>query len=913
MKIKKYELKKQSFIGIECKPDGYQDDMQKYSNEQVISIAKDLNVPLLLTLDSHFVKPSDKFRQDIVLMSSIRPWKFYNSYHIQTREEAWENWKNSHGCSPEASGHFVEALENNQAVVDMIEPFCFPKSFHMKTPEIPIHIQETESDEYKQIERYVIELIARHGRLPKDERADIYIRRLKEELRVIGKNPSINFLPYFLVLHDVCEYARDQKIMMGPGRGSAAGSLLSYLLKITHLDPVKFGLSFPRFLSLGRIARGKFPDIDLDFGDPKRIVTWMKEKHGDSFARICTTGTMKLKGAIKDISRALLDTKNNEEAMERVEAVCKSLPISQTKADSKEYLYGWTNEEGTHPGMIDVSPDLAKFLEDYPLIKDGLNGVLDIPRSIGRHASAYCLSDVPIGDLVPMCNIKDEICTQFTMKPIEKLGLLKMDFLGVNTLNDIQSCLTLIENRTGEVIDPYDFNQVPINNPDVFSEFCKGNTQSTFQFHTKIATNLCKSIKPTCLEDLSAITANGRPGAMYALMEDNQTTLVESWIKRRNDKTEIEYLHPSFENILKETDGIFTYQEQLMAAFQESCGYTEEEADEIREVIGKKDKEQMDRIIPQIRESLANGGWNASKIESFVSTCRAAAGYSFNNSHSYCYAYLGYICGWLKLNYPLEWWTSVMQNSSADDIKVNANQCQDLVIPPDVNLSDMEFYIIDGHRDKIMYPLKMVKGVKEAGDSVIKCRPFSSMEDFYNKVDKRKVHKGVVNALIWAGGFDSMYNVQCKTERNQIYSDYNALRKEKNEEEPRDLTLMEILIKQNQALPMNSADFSQMITNQTGVKIDSYKEALLKHGTSLIAGEIVTVYIHTAKKKGSLPMCFLKLTNKSESADITVFNQTYQEEKSKLKEGAVVTVEVKVNSYKGELGFVANKITVYEE
>lgn len=637
MRVKSYKDVKSTFLGLECSPERLSGDLQKQGNTEILRIAKIIKSPLLLTLDSHFVRSEDKFRQDIVLMSSVRPWKFSTCYNQLSLQEAWDNWTGLHGISRGTAAQFAEAVENNQAVVDMVTPVSFRKEFHMKEPDLPIDIvgrDDLTRDE--KIEGYVLRLVSQHGRMPRpqDPRRAEYMRRLKMELDVIARNPTVNFLPYFLVLHDVCEYARDNDIMTGPGRGSAAGSLLAYLLRITHLDPIQFGLSFARFLSLGRIARGKFPDIDLDFGEPKKIVDWMKQKHGDNFARICTTGTMKLKGAIRDVSRALLDTKNNRPMADMVDAVCKTLPKNQTKSNSKAFLYGWSDEEGAHPGMIDISPELAAFLEAYPLVKQGLDGVLDIPRSLGRHASAYCLSDVPVSSLVPMCalgNADDtEICTQFTMNPVEKLGLLKMDLLGVNTLNDIQGALTMIQQRTGVAIDPYDFQQIPIDVPEVYDEFCEGNTATTFQFNTAISTELCKSVRPRELMDLSAITANGRPGAMYAKMEDGETTLVEAWVARRRGEEPVEYLHPSLREILEETQGIFSFQEQVQKAFQVCCGFSEERSDEIREIIGKKKKEQMDLLLPEIRGSLANHGWNVTQIESFISVCVAAAGYSFN-------------------------------------------------------------------------------------------------------------------------------------------------------------------------------------------------------------------------------------------------------------------------------------------
>ena len=253
-------------------------DIQKEGNIAMMAFAEKLKIPLLLTLDSHFVKPEHKFRQDIALMSQQFPWKFSGSYHIQTPDEAWANWVRSHGCNIKSESQFCEALENNQAVVDMIEPVTFKKEFHIREPDLPISISSRDIPRNEKLRMFIMTLILKCGRIPSDERRPAYIARLNDELEVIAKNPTVNFLPYFVILYDICEFARENEIMMGPGRGSAAGSLLAYLLKITHLDPIEFGLSFARFLSLGRISRGKFPDIDLDFGDPKKITDWLSPK-----------------------------------------------------------------------------------------------------------------------------------------------------------------------------------------------------------------------------------------------------------------------------------------------------------------------------------------------------------------------------------------------------------------------------------------------------------------------------------------------------------------------------------------------------------------------------------------------------------------------------------------------------------
>lgn len=291
-----------------------------------------------------------------------------------------------------------------------------------------------------------------------------------------------------------------------------------------------------------------------------------------------------------------------------------------------------------------------------------------------------------------------------------------------------------------------------------------------------------------------------------------------------------------------------------------------------------------------------------------------ANGMVVSNSHSTSYAYLGWICAWIKKFYPLEWWTSVMQNSTPDDLKANAHLCSDFVVPPDINRSDMDFYIIDEGRSKIVYPLGMVRGVKKAGEDIVAHKPFSSLADFYNRVTRRVVHRGVMASLVWSGAFDELCGVTCPLDRNRVYREYLDLRGDiKPDKYPEQLNEFEVLLKQNEALPLNSADFSQLIRQQTGKRILSFEEVgeLSEKQRCLVAGVITSVRVHTPKKVGGKTMCFVEIYDKSMKLDVTVFNDVYLARRHKLVEGTPVLIEGKFNSYKGKNGIIADNITAY--
>jgi DNA polymerase-3 subunit alpha len=917
MKLKKQSWRKADqgvFLPIEKTEMCPSGDLQLEGNNLIMSVAKKAKLPLLLTLDSHFVRPDQKLIQDLVLQNGKEEgigMRFSNSYNMMTTERAWKKWMYIHGTDKDSRSAFQEAVENNKSVVDMCSPIEFNSEYRMPEVEIPYEIRSATPEGSDPLLFYVHSLIEKYGRMVD---SDEYRARLEMEIEVISKNGKINFLPYFITLHDVCVVANNIGIITGIGRGSAGGCLLAYLLKITHKDPIKYGLSFERFLSIGRINRGKFPDIDMDFSDTEKLANALKDIYGDKIVRICTLGTNKLKGAVRDVCRVVLDTKNDKQAKVQVDLICDTISnVPQGVEDLNKWLDGYEDDTGHILGELERNKSLKNFFSANPTVESMVRAIIGVPKSIGRHAAAFCITDAPVHQLIPICSIKDEICTQFTMGPVEKMGLVKFDMLGLNTLNDIGGCVKLIKERHGVELDIYN---LPEDDEDVYKDFQDGRTETVFQFNGPIPTSVCKKIKPKSLMELAAITAACRPGTLYAEIETpaGKQTLIDLWISRKNGVTPVTYVNPSLKNILKDTCGIFLFQEQLNKMFVECCGYTPEQADEMREIIGKKKKDKMDQVLPDIRSRLKKNKWKDADAQSIISLCIAASSYVFNLNHSVTYSALGYVCMYLKHYYPLEWWTSILQNSTHADLEKYSAFFKRYLVCPDVNVSDVDFYIIDSNRSKIVYPLSMIKGVKTAAEEIIKNKPFSSLKDFFDHCDKRVTNKRVVGAMIWGGAFDLMPEAegeQIWTKRNNLYRKYYEYRGEKII--PTDKSKSEIMQLESLSLCIGEPDILSLYKiAHPNSNVQSIPEILhQKEGVQIRTLGVISD-IRELKTKSGKNMCFVYIGNSEHKLSVTVFPEEYQAYRDKLQKGAIIKVVGKVNIWNERVSVITKEITFYD-
>ena len=780
-------------------------------NKKIVEFAKSYKLPLLMTIDSHFVKPEQKRLQDVVLSNSEDGWTFYDSYHMYDTLTAAEHWAELHGWDSENQKIFQEAVENNDVLVNMAKGLTISDPYRQPEPEYPIDLKEIpEADARKAM---VIRAIMEHGRMNWDDQ--VYVDRLQKEMDVICDNGIIDFSNYFIFLETVYKWAAENSIFSGPGRGSGAGSLLAYCLKITHLDPVKWNLPFERFLSHARLKRGKFPDLDCDFGSRDLLVAYLRSKYGDKMAQCSTLGTLKLKSAIKDACRAVLHL-NAQDPL--VDAVCKTIPNEPQGVSSRDFLEGYSDQDGNeHQGHLSENPVLQKFFNEYPAVKSATMQLLGIPKSVGRHASAFLISNAPISDSVPTCNISGYLCTQYqatsSNNMVEAAGLIKFDFLTVNTLRDIENCIRMVQEKygykvwsekvsfdhetfsitkgdlpidklpteTGELLNVYDLPE----DADVFKSLSEGHTETVFQMNSALMTGFTKRIKPSTIRHLSDIVALVRPGPLLAQTgqmdaNGNPLTMTEAYIAVKNGHIQATYAHPGMKPILEETYGCAAYQEQLQQMFVDLAGYSLEEADYLREVLAKKKRQDMEKALPELRSRLAERGWTEKQQDVFVSLCIASSAYSFNKAHSAAYATVAYICAYLKTKHPIEWWTAVLQNAKIEDIRekgyAQVLQRKGILELPSVNGPTDTFkpdhgqvyaplYLIDRVGDTACMEIQRARD--EGGD-------FKSFQDFFDRVDARKVNEGVVHNLILCEAFR---DIELTKTPRELLEDYHYLKK----------------------------------------------------------------------------------------------------------------------------------------
>jgi DNA polymerase-3 subunit alpha len=811
-----YHRPTKSFIHNECTDFAPNGDIQRACNIRNIEIAKRHKLPLLLTVDSHFVKPDQKGVQDVLLQNGDPDgWRFYNSYHMLRTEEAWTHWERVYGSDEDSCSTFIEAVQANHEIAEKAKGFQIKDRYHQPEITLPQDLQVTPLSEAEKLKVLLLRKIDQNGRMKWDDKK--YTERLHKELAVICDNGINDFSRYFLFLEAWSDWTREHSILSAPGRGSGAGSLLCYLLKITHLNPFDLGLPFERFLSMGRLKRGKFPDIDWDLGQRDLLIAKLSETYGDRFAQCSTHGTLKVKSAIKDACRVLLGWNSSHP---EVEKVTKSIPNTPTGVDDEKFLVGYTDPEtGHHEGHIDSNPLLREFFENNPEVFKMVLKLLGIPRSVGRHASAYFISDRPIWESVPTCTVGGNVVTQYTAKPSEAAGLIKFDLLRVNTLSDISGCVRLIQQRMGHKVqreriaikgESFDIwrgdlgvDQVPMPDgkildiyqlppdPAVFADFEAGKTETVFQMNTPLLTAFCKRIKPRSLKDLSAIVALVRPGPLTAdtgipQLDENglkspfgtgNYTMTEAFIARRDGKLSTTYVHPGLEPILSETHGVAVYQEQLQQIFSDLAGYSPEEADAMRELIAKKLKDEMEKAVPEIKGRLKKCGWTDEQIHVLISLCEASASYSFNKAHSASYATVAYQCMFLKHHYPLEWWTAVLQNAKVEDIRDRgyAYAIKEILVLPHVNGPMDTFELRDG---KVHAPLYLIEGVGDSSCRTIrnereKNGEFKTFQDFYERVAGASVDLKVMHALILCGAFHQI----CPLQPKDLLFFYHAFRR----------------------------------------------------------------------------------------------------------------------------------------
>ncbi len=693
---------------------------EKQANPELIKIAQELEIPMVITNDSHYLRKEDAAWHDTLLCIQTNALKEdedrfrfpNNEFYVKTIEELRESFKWMD------SALFEQAIENTALIADKCHVIIkmgeniLPSFDVPKNHTIPSYLG------------YLVRkgLDERYGEITEEIK-----ERCKYELDIINK---MGFDAYFLIVWDFINYAKTHGIPVGPGRGSAAGSLVAYALGITDLDPIKHHLLFERFLNPERIS---MPDVDIDFGDGReKVIEYVTQKYGkDKVCQIITFGTLSAKAAIKAVARVM------------------NLPfeISNKVSQYVPSEVGMTIEKA-----LQVSPDLKKVYDEDALIRKIIDEAIKIEgikQNTGMHAAGVIISHSPLDEIVPVQYAKEgNVITQYPKEDCEKIGLLKMDFLGLKNLTIIMQTLDLIKQRHGVDID---INNIPLDDQETYKMLMNGNTDGVFQLESSGMKKLVRDLKPSVFEDLGALVALFRPGPLGSGM-------VDTFVKRKHGQLEITYTHPLLENVLKDTYGTMVYQEQIMQIFQVLADYTLGGADMVRRIMAKKHPEELAKLEAPFIEKCVSKGMKESDAKELFEQIGSFASYCFNRSHSACYAFVAYQTAYLKAHYPVEYLCAMLTNSKDDLEKIQlyiaeAQKSGIKVLPPDINKSNAEF-TPDGNN--IRFGLNSIKGI---GDIVLKSTieerqkngPFLSIENFTQRINPRIINRKAIENYARSG------------------------------------------------------------------------------------------------------------------------------------------------------------------
>jgi DNA polymerase III subunit alpha len=701
---------------------------QTKANQGLIELSSRLGLPLVATNDCHYLKQADAEAHEVLLCiqtgktieDSDRMRFGTDQFYFRSPDEM----KSLFSYCPEAIENTVRIAEKCNLTLE------FGKFF---LPNFEINPEETLDERLKKEAREGLALIlpnilqGQNGKL-----REVYEKRLQQELEMIR---SMGFAGYFLIVSDFIRYARRKNIPVGPGRGSAAGSLVAYAIGITKVDPIRYNLFFERFLNPDRIS---MPDIDTDFCPEGRdeIIRYVTEKYGsDRVSQIITFGKMQARAVIRDVGRAM------NIPYGEVDRIAKLIPnVLNIKLDEAIKREPRLQEEQKG------NPRIKKLL-NLSLALEGLN------RHSSTHAAGVVISDLPLVDRIPLCKSpKEDVVTQFAMNDISEVGLTKFDFLGLKTLTVINDALQFIREGRGIEVD---VEYLPLNDRQTYELLMRGDTDGIFQLESSGMKDVLVRMKPDCIEDVIALIALYRPGPM-----DN----IPEFIARKQGRTKIVYEAPELEAILKETYGIIVYQEQVMQIAVAIGGYALSEADTLRKVMSKKKTEEMEgKEKPKFLEGARKKKIPEARAAKIWEKMETFGKYGFNKSHSTAYAIISYQTAYLKAHYPAEFMAALLTNEkdNRDKIISHIGSCREMginVLPPDINESMSDFSVIG---ENIRFGLAAVKNVGVGAiESIIVVRetgaPFKSIVDFCDRVDPRKANKRVVESLIKCGAFDSM-------------------------------------------------------------------------------------------------------------------------------------------------------------
>lgn len=887
---------------------------QNLVNQKLMKLSKETGIPLVATNDAHFLRKEDARAHEILLC--IQTGKSINDEN-RMRFNTEETYVKSPEEMEEAFRNIAEALDNTVKIAER----CNVELEFGK-----LHLPEYEVPEGREPFEYLYELCFTgldrvYGKNVDEEKKE----RLRYELSVIKQ---MGYVDYFLIVWDFIKYAKENGIAVGPGRGSAAGSLVSYTLGITTIDPLKYNLLFERFLNPERVS---MPDIDVDFCYERRqeVIDYVVRKYGeDRVAQIVTFGTMAARAAIRDVGRAL-DISYGE-----VDQIAKAIPMQ----------IGMNIEKA-----LEINNDLRDKYENDEVARELIDTAMlleGMPRHASTHAAGVVISKDPIREYVPLAKNDDNIVTQFPMGLLEDLGLLKMDFLGLRTLTVIRDCVDMIKENHGVSID---IDRIDMDDQKVYKMISEGRTSGVFQLESSGMTQFMKDLQPSSLEDIIAGISLYRPGPMDQ---------IPRYIRSKNNPSEIRYHHPLLENILDVTYGCMVYQEQVMQIVRELAGYSYGRSDLVRRAMSKKKVSVMEEerknfiygILDENGNVVVNGairnGVDEKTANQIFDEMMDFASYAFNKSHAAAYAVVGYQTAWLKYYYPVEFMAALMNSflGSSDKVSHYVYEAKNMgidVLPPDINESSVKFTVVNG---KIRFGMAAIKNVGEGAVAQIiqerkKNGNFKTFIDFCKKMDGHEVNKRCVESMIKSGCFDStgVYRSQLMAIFEKTLDSIAATRKRNYEGQ---LSIFEVAKKETVEDKEEYPDLKEFATEAllamekemlglyvSGHPLDKYKEAMerfftitsydlsasfesedtmeletevkISDGKEIITGGmIVSKTVKTTKNNKT--MAFITLEDIFGTMEIIVFPNILSKYGSVMSEESIILVKGKITMREGE-------------
>ena len=892
---------------LELQDSQHQWPEQKKINDGKIELSKQTGIPIVLTDDAHYSRHEDREAHETLLcvqtgktLDDADRMKMDMDLYVAGPEEIKERWS-----------HLPEALENTVKIAERCDVIIEQGGILIPTFPVP----EEGISERDYLHRLCWQGLAwRYGGIAKEDIIHIteekarslvdpgMVERLDYELSVIAK---MGYDGYFLIVSDFINWGKNQGIIFGPGRGSAAGSIVAYSLNITDLDPMMYDLLFERFLNPDRIS---MPDIDIDIMDTRRgeVIDYVTEKYGqDHVAQIITFGTMAARNAVRDTGRVMNMPYSEVDAIAKLipqPVQGRHIPLSKSIKDDPD-LRG-----------VYQSNQRAKKLIDLAI---QLEGTI---RSNGVHAAGVVIAPEPVSNYSPLQRAqKGGISTQYSMNHVEALGLLKMDFLGLSNLTTINNAMRIIKRVNGVSID---LATLPLDDKLTYELLSSGDTTGVFQLESAGMKRYLKELKPSVFDDIIAMVALYRPGPMQ---------FIDSFINRKHGREDVTFEHPGMEAALGNTYGILVYQEQFMQISKDMCGFSGGQADTLRKAIGKKQRDTMAKMkVAFIDGMVDTSGVKRDFAETFWSQLEAFADYCFNKSHSACYGLIAYQTAYLKANYPEAFMAALMTSDfgNIDRIAIEVSECQHMGIPvlsPDVNESFHEFAVVPETKS-IRFGLSAIKNVGSGAiEAILRAReeggPFTSVEDFAKRVNARECNKKGWESLVKCGAFDSLtdgnrgqilHNLEFitaysqKAQKNALSGQidiFGSLGAEENlpalrlDMPPVAVTVRDMLLWEKELLglylsshPLDDfatilEDLSQPIGNITPGGHDQFARI----------GGIITAVRKISTKKGDT-MVFAKLEDRSGEIELVVFPKAYEKSVEQWVEDKVIIVQGKISS-----------------